>query len=270
MKKPKPTIFAAMEAINHDDELDKSEKNVLRAMLRYASMKTGECWPSIATLADDLGMTARGVQKIIARITEKGRLIVVFQSKGGISRTTGQGIPNRWRLNLRPSPGKRKRRTPNASAENPEPQCNNPEPEGGEPRTVFGQTTMNHPKEEAIEQPCGNGSLSLMGNAKAGKTESQHNRQQALRTALMACGVEGFNLNLLAGSQLTADDVRREWKTIQYRPDIQRKPGVLVHRLKAKCGMMPTEGGSTSVGKAAANEAMRAMQQRIAEGPRHF
>lgn len=259
MKKPKPTIFAAMEAINHDDELDKSEKNVLRAMLRYASMKTGECWPSIQTLARDLGMTARGVQKVIARLIDKGRLIVVFKSKGGVSRTTGQGIPNRWKLNLRASPGERNRRTPNASTENPEPQRSNPEPESGEPRTTFGQTTMNIPKEEAIEQPCGHGSLSLDGHGKAGKTGSPHDRQQALRSALMACGVQGFNLDLLARSELTADDVRGEWQTIRFRREITNKSAMLVYRLKAKCGIASPD--DSNPGAAVVRDVLRAMNK---------
>lgn len=269
MKKPKPTIFAAMEAIGHDDELDKHEKNVLRAMLGWASMKTGECYPSIITLASNLGMTERGVQGIIKRLVNKGRLIVLHKSKGGISRTTGKGIPNRWKLILRASPGKCNQTTPNASAENPEPQRSNPEPESGEPRTVFGQTTMNHPNEQAIKQPCGDGSLSLDGHGKAGKAESQYDREQGLRSALMACGVKGFNLDILARSRLTANEVRREWESIRYRSDIRNKPATLVFRLKEKCGMT-TDKGSTGVGKAAVNEVIRAMEQRIAEGPRHF
>lgn len=259
----RPTIYMAMEAINHDDELDTSEKNVLRAMLRYASLKTGECFPSIITLARDLGMTDRGVQKIIARIVEKGRLFVIFRSKGGVSRATGRGIPNRWRLNLRLSPGKRYRETPNGSANNPEPQRSNPEPENGQPRTVFGQTTMNIPREEAIKQPYANGSLSLDGHGKTGQTGSENDTQRTLRSALIACGVQGFNLELLTNSRLTADDVRREWKTIQYRKDIKRKPAVLVHRLKAKCGVTLADDYATNTGASAVREVLRHWNTRV-------
>ncbi len=266
--KQKPTLYMAMEAVNHDDELDKSEKNVLRCMLKYASLKTGECWPSIATLAADLGMSERGVQKIIARLVEKRRLIILFQSKGGIAKSSGQGIPNRWRLNLRPSPGKRKSRTPNASAENPEPQRSNPELIDGQPRTVFGQTTMNHPREEAREHPCGYGSLSQMGNGKAGKLEGLHNGQQALRSALSACGVKGTNLDLLAGSRLTADDVRREWRTIEYQQGIQNKPAMLVHRLKAKCGL--SSDARNTVGGAIARDVLNAFKMRMHEEEREI
>lgn len=289
MKKTKPPIFAAMEAINHDHELDKSEKNVLRAILKYANKDTGECWPSVPTLARDTGMSVRGVQGVLRRLEDKGRLIIVFLSRGGVGRNHGRGIPNRWRLNLiapsvqdnadtrRKSDGNPVEfqtphtTTPNpaAGASNPATSSHNPAVDNGEPRSQCGgraiESSIEHASRRAIEQPSGHGSLSRMGNG----ARQQGSENQALREELARCGVTGPWLDALARSSLSVEDVKREWRTIQYRSDIARKPAMLVHRLKAKCGIA-LASDSDGPGAAVARDVLRAMRGREREGPRHF
>jgi hypothetical protein len=248
-----------MDAINADADLDKSEANILRAMLKYANKETGECWPGVQTLAKDTRMSVRGVQGVLRRLETKGRLIVVYKSVGGVGRTTGRGIPNKWRLNLvapgescEPPPDIQRNsagfptdtttpqqttHNPAAGSTNPAGRSHNPAANNVEPRSGCGgraiESAIHQPKEKAIEQPCWDGSLALGMDGKG----SGQAKSATLWRELKACGVSGAFLEALASTALTPQDVRREWATIVNRADVANKPAMLVHRLKAKTGI---------------------------------
>jgi hypothetical protein len=237
-----------MDAIDADKALDKSEVNILRAMLKFADKVTGECRPGVQTLASNTRMSVRGVQCVLRRLEAKGRLIVLFKSRGGVGRKSGRGIPNKWRLNLvapsvsggHPADSTTPQQTapnPAANSTNPAGHSDNPAANNVEPRSGCGgramESAIHQPVEAAIEQPCWDGSLALGMDGK----ERRPDKRAALRQALVACGVSGAFLEALANSTLTPEDVRREWATIRDRPEIARKPAMLVYRLKAKAGI---------------------------------
>ena len=52
---------------------DKAETLVLLALADFCN-DSGECWPSMATIATKSRMTERGAQKIVARLVKSGWL----------------------------------------------------------------------------------------------------------------------------------------------------------------------------------------------------
>jgi hypothetical protein len=76
---------------------------LLSVLVTYASSEDGTCWPSQATLADHLGMTQRGVRKLIAELVALELLVVkkrgrfsdsnVYALRASAGRATGTVVP---------------------------------------------------------------------------------------------------------------------------------------------------------------------------------
>jgi len=70
------------------------EKLVLLALANYASNSAGECYPSMATLADDTGMSRDSVIRAIKAMEDAGLLRVIRRREGDVN------LPNVYRLAL--------------------------------------------------------------------------------------------------------------------------------------------------------------------------
>ena len=90
---------------------------VLLALADYANDE-GECWPSIASIAQKARMTERGTQKILRQL----------EAEGWVKITTGNGRKGCNRYVINPE-----RETPNVDAKTP----NDVHPEHRSPRTTF-------------------------------------------------------------------------------------------------------------------------------------
>ena len=66
-----------------DDDLPSSEKLVLLAMADHADDTGKNCFPSIPRIARKSSMTRRGVQKVLRRLEEKGRIRPVGRRADG-------------------------------------------------------------------------------------------------------------------------------------------------------------------------------------------
>ena len=86
--------LAAMNAVFESD-LPLAERMVMLVIADHADEK-GECWPSIQRLTERSGMSDRGVQKVLAKLVERGVL----------TRVSGNGRThsNRYRIALNPEP----------------------------------------------------------------------------------------------------------------------------------------------------------------------
>lgn len=58
------------------------EKFVLIMLANYAN-EEGRCWPAVATLASDTGLSVAAVKKALKKLVERGLITRQSQSKGG-------------------------------------------------------------------------------------------------------------------------------------------------------------------------------------------
>ena len=101
---------------------DRSELLVMLALADFSN-DTGECWPSMKSIAAKARMTERGAQKILARLEAAGRVSI---TKGG-----GRHGCNIYRI----------------EAKNPERECRNPEQHS--PNTSAETTNTVHPEQRS-------------------------------------------------------------------------------------------------------------------------
>ncbi|MBQ0900475.1 helix-turn-helix domain-containing protein [Micromonospora sp. U21] len=66
---------AVKEAMLASHDLPKTERLVLIAIAAHAN-SDGDAWPSVATIADYVGCSARTVQRCLAKLVQMGRLVV--------------------------------------------------------------------------------------------------------------------------------------------------------------------------------------------------
>ncbi len=66
--------FAWLEAVARDASLRASASRLAIVLSAFFNRESGDAWPSMDTLADLLGMTRRGVQKLIEALVEAGFL----------------------------------------------------------------------------------------------------------------------------------------------------------------------------------------------------
>ncbi|ARO14421.1 hypothetical protein BVG79_01075 [Ketogulonicigenium robustum] len=122
-----------MSAIWEAEGIDASECLVLIALADHADDE-GRCYPSIARLCKRTKMSDRGVQKVIARLIEKGFVTVV--------QNAGRAGSNLYIIN--PDAGKTPEPCSPPNDVHPEPRSPPPEPRSENPRTTFTQTVKNH------------------------------------------------------------------------------------------------------------------------------
>ena len=77
------------------ENITSSEKFVLLVLANRVNQETGQCFPSLNTIARETCLTQRGVQKIIKSLEQKN-LITVERSK----QANGKNAPNQYALNF--------------------------------------------------------------------------------------------------------------------------------------------------------------------------
>lgn len=75
-------------------KLNTRDKFVLLMLANYASNDSGDCYPSLARLEADTGMTRHTVIEAIKALEAAGALAVIRRQQNGVS------LPNTYRLNL--------------------------------------------------------------------------------------------------------------------------------------------------------------------------
>ncbi|MEO1584198.1 MAG: helix-turn-helix domain-containing protein [Planctomycetota bacterium] len=77
--------FAFLRAVAASD-LPRTDRDVLRTLQTWASVRTWECWPSVSTIADAMGVDRRTVQRSLGRLRESGLLSDVGVMPAGQAR----------------------------------------------------------------------------------------------------------------------------------------------------------------------------------------
>lgn len=133
-----------MSQVWESNTLDPYERLVLLALADHAD-DDGNCYPSIARLCKRTGLTDRGIQKVLRRLTEKGRLkIAPNKGRKGVNLYTVTPEPGSPPNPVHPEPGSPHPRTPftpTPEPRSPKPSMNHQEPSGASARvSAKGQT----------------------------------------------------------------------------------------------------------------------------------
>ncbi len=203
--------------------LSKTQKSLCWALLGYIRLhdRTGEAWPSEATLARDMSVNARTVRRARNELERIG--IIEVLSRGGGRKPSGAGIPNRVRLVYnallalapedanpdieRSEVGHRAQPTRTDGAENSDSMPDN--------QTIHQKWNKNHPSNESTDI---------------------FREPPSVRQLLQAIGVRGKNLDTIA-QECTAEDVQTELSSIKKDHNVRNPAAVLVQRLKKKHGL---------------------------------
>jgi hypothetical protein len=264
-----PNLLDFFNAIA-DSSLSGTEKAVCFAILRYRNQASGECFPSMQTLATTASLGVRAAQKVLGRLASSGVVIFVRRSRGGLRGS--RGIPHTLRLDL--DALRRMTANPHANphanpSANPEPRARvNSEPHNRQPRTSGRPTpnlaTRNHEprahkpsiepsKEPTVEPSAVPASAARWMDAPTPRTpRPEPARPEPARPepapieparvaayqALQAAGVRGPNLLSLARSPaITAELVRAEIARLRADPTVTHPPGALVKTLAQHGGL---------------------------------
>lgn len=254
-----PNLLDFFNAIA-DSSLSGTEKAVCFAILRYRNQASGECFPSMHTLAATASLGVRAAQKVLGRLASSGVVIFVRRSRGGLRGS--RGIPHTLRLDL--DALRRMAANPHANphanpSANPEPRARvNSEPHNRQPRTSGRPTpnlaTRNHEprahkpsiepsKEPTVEPSAVPASAARWMDAPISRTPRPEPApiepaRVAAYQALQAAGVRGPNLLSLARSPaITAELVRAENARLRADPSVTHPPGALVKTLAQHAGL---------------------------------
>lgn len=77
------TQFLWLEQVKLDRELTPTAVLTALALLKFFNHKSGEAWPSNATLAVELGVDRRTIQRALALLVERRHLTVIGSRRGG-------------------------------------------------------------------------------------------------------------------------------------------------------------------------------------------
>jgi hypothetical protein len=124
-------------------------KNLVRALALYAD-RAGVARPSLATLARDMGVHERNVQRQVRRLEACGRLVRLTPSSGG------RGLTNEWLVVAEPEPETPAHAPPFGEPETPAPApgfgSRNPGDEDEKPRRSRPETPAPAPPQEIEEK----------------------------------------------------------------------------------------------------------------------
>lgn len=250
---------------------------VATVLARHADDHTGECWPSVKTIASSCNMGERTVREAIGELERLGIIELVRRSKGRSS--------HRFRLRLDLlSPSTNPADTAGLEADQP---GEGRKVEPGSSRMVGAPTRQMPPGNPAdgAPQPCG----SCSATTKEQTREHHHQRRNAparngdTLPAVDAGGGGGFDgdldaavarlrdlhvngadvLALQAGSQRAV-----EWVARQAKADGVKNPSALAVKL-IRAGEKPPEGWEPKTAKRAASEHPAALGDRAAEAAKH-
>lgn len=179
---------------------DRGELLVLLALADFAN-DAGECWPAMSSIAAKARMTERGAQKVIARLTDAGRISV---ARGG----------GRHGCNVYKIEAQNPERGSGYQAQNPEPHSpntsantpNTVHPERGSPRTG-----VQKPRTGVQKTPNG-GSPEPSGTVKNRHSSSSSAREQPQQRRVEIPDEDPFRSEPPAPppDQLTGDDLLTE------------------------------------------------------------
>lgn len=198
-------------------------KAVLWALLDFADAETGECWPSVETLAQTAGLKPRATRGLLRKLEEAKLVEYITRSKGGL-RPSGRGYPHRLRLNLEPlvAVGSRELNPAPDAGFIPAPDA--PDPGTGRPATRHAATPnpapradkpSMHPPREPPKEPQ-TVIASAVECVDAPSPTAAPSASTDTRELLFELGVRGANLDRLARcSALTPEVVRREADAIR-------------------------------------------------------
>ena len=183
-----PDILNWQRATQKAKTLTHVQRNVAQALALRAN-EDGECWPSIATLAEDANCKETAARGAIRELTRLG-LLEVNLSAGRISNT--------YRL-INPSPARKVEALPEVANPAPERRVKPLNPSAGRTPTLrLGEPKRNHRTEEEIllsgKGPTREGAVSLRDveevighlNEKAGTAFEVKNRQGKLTSGAEA------------------------------------------------------------------------------------
>lgn len=238
-----------------DSALARTEKAICYALLRYRNGRSGQCYPSVETLARASSMAVRTVQTTIASLEDRGIVVVVEKSRGGLRRGR-TGASNNYFLNVdalpprNPAPragledarhaAKPRKALPNT------PQHTAPNPAAAAPKPSI------HPTSEPTKEPSDGASQLSRARWMDGATRGDSSnssvlnamqaaalRRQAVYNALQLAGVRGANADHLADlPDLTVEAVRTENQRLRADPDVDNPPAALVRLLAKRHGVI--------------------------------
>jgi hypothetical protein len=220
-------------------------KAVLWALLDFADAETGECWPSVETLAQTAGLKPRATRGLLRKLEEAKLVEYVKRSKGGV-RPSGQGHPHRLKLTLEPLVTVRSKESNPAPDASFIPAPDTPEPGTGRPATRHAATpnpapsadkpSMHPPREPRKEPPAV--IASAVECVDAPSPTAATDASTGTRELLFELGVRGVNLDRLARcSALTPEVVRQEAHAVRNGGGrVRNFTAVLVTRLMTLSG----------------------------------
>lgn len=208
--------------------LSSSEKTLVRAMLQWWNPKTGQLWPSVGSLAEATGFSARGVQKILRRLEAAGVLERVVASKGG-STADRRGLTNRFLLRLEALP-EREGAAPRTEG------VGHPEPRSHKPTIQELPRGRDHSGERARGDVFVRAEKKCMGAPEP--TATPRVDPTSVLGALIVAGVRGTMLRALAASPvLTPELIAREARDVARDRRARNIPAILVSRLAEIAGV---------------------------------
>ena len=208
--------------------LSSSEKTLVRAMLQWWNPKTGQLWPSVGSLAEATGFSARGVQKILRRLEAAGVLERVVASKGG-STADRRGLTNRFLLRLEALP-EREGAAPRTEG------VGHPEPRSHKPTIQELPRGRDHSAERARGDVFVRAEKKCMGAPESPATPRVD--PTSVLGALIVAGVRGTMLRALAASpMLTPELIAREARDVARDRRARNIPAILVSRLAEIAGV---------------------------------
>ncbi len=242
--------------------LGKYEKLVLYAVGPHLNWKTWECRPSMRTVARNAGLTERGVGKVISRLESLGVLRFVNRSVGGAGRTHVLAADPENLETVNPEPRSDLRATGECpEPRTPAPRTPNPVPKTPNPVRRNRPSIHNTPHEQTIHSPemeaCASARPWMDGSGTAKDT-------------LLACRVAGPILEaLVATPAITAEEVRREWQSVNTDRRVRNPTAVLVHRLVKRHGVVVASRRSIAPDLQMQSDSIQRLRQKHIEESAH-
>lgn len=258
MKRPRPWHVVAA---THLSRLGLTPTQILvgRALLDFATADRVEVFPSLATLADRVGLTDRGVRKVLRKLEAAGAIQRVLASRGGRTQS-GQGISNRWRLTFAESISIPDPRLEAADGESETPTQSRSDRTGDNPERLSGldafepgterprtrNAATDNPEQrseeasihEVTKKPLLKPPEEFSSRKMDGCQDTHSHEAPSLRQRLMGLGVMGENLEILSMAPgLTAEMIEREWISVLGDRSVRSHAAVLVKRLAQRLGI---------------------------------
>jgi hypothetical protein len=221
-----------------------AEQAALLAAVRWVDFGTGEMWPALPTWARLAGLSDRGLQRVLGRLTKTGIVEVLEPSRGGAS-ASGRGYTTRYKIpalalnpNLvNPDPGSGL--NPDRRAPEPRPPRRaTPTGATSNPDRGSGDPSIHPPKRPSINP-------SMRAGAFAPGMDGCPPEPTDVRSTLTALGVRGANLALLAEAPgMSVQAIRDEHERIRQDRRVRNVRAVLAKALADRFGIALKKSGA--------------------------